>query len=93
MSISSVWLRKIKTGNVHDCVTLGIFAHFAWLPDIFGSLSLSNVCFDIPATEVRPTVNFYNPVMSLRKAMFNTVIPRLTKIIRSGITFVRRNLR
>jgi len=70
MSIKSVWLPKIKTGNVLDCVALGILAHFAWLPDIFDSLSLSDVCFDITLTEVRPTVNFYSPVVSLRKARF-----------------------
>ena len=32
-------------------------------------------------------------VISYEAASINSVIPRLTKIIRSGITFVSRNLR
>ena len=66
-----MWLPKIGTGNALECVALGLLAHFAWLPDICGSLSLSGVCFDVTLTDVRPAVNFYSPVVSLRKVMFN----------------------
>ena len=35
----------------------------------------------------------FPPFLISKRPLSNTVIPRLTKIIRSGITFVRRNLR
>jgi hypothetical protein len=61
MSTNSVWLPKIKTALRWE-----IFAHFTWVPDVFGSLSLSDVYFDIVIlTAVRPIVHFYNPVVTL----------------------------
>ena len=61
MSINSVWLPKIKTALRWE-----ILAHFTWVPNISCSLSLSDVYFDIIILNaVRPTVNFYNPVVTL----------------------------
>jgi hypothetical protein len=63
---------KNKDWEIVDFVALRILAHLTSFPDIFGSLFLSDVCFDnIILTAVRPTVNFCNPVVTLLNARFN----------------------
>jgi len=51
-----------------------------------------NHCATLPRSIDSPTCNALGNYVSQNRYLTYTVIPRLTKIIRSGFTFVSRNL-